>query len=173
MEIIQIGNCPNCGAPLTADINNGAIICQYCTSVIAISVPSANENNTTDHNFGQGVKFLLRKVQPELTFAANYQEGLINMQGGHLWITKDEVVFKPHRFNFGNLAKKYIRIQDVAGYTKGLLTFFSIWTKDGSEMSLVVWNKNEIIQEVEKRRKDYYQSRGLPVPDLQFGNVSI
>lgn len=174
----QIGNCPNCGAPLTADISNGGIVCQYCKSVIAISVaPAVDSNNpgvnASVDNLGQGIRFLLRTVQPELTYQANFNENSFNSQGGHLWITKDEVVFKPHSFNFGNLDKKYIRIQDVAGYTKGFLTSFSIWTKDGSEMSLVVWKKNEIIREVEKRRHAFYQAHGLPTPPLQFGNVSV
>ena len=98
---------------------------------------------------------------------------VFNDQGGMLWITKDEVVFKPHKLNFGNLGKKYIRIQDVSGYSKGFLTNFSIWTKDGSEMGLVVWKKDEIIREVEKRRHAFYQSKGLPTPPLRFGNVSL
>lgn len=170
MEMIQIGNCPNCGAPLSADITNGAIICQYCKSVIAISIPSAAECGTPAQDPGQGIRFLLREVQPELKYLANFSA---NYQGGHLWITKDEVVFKPHFFNFGSLDKKYIRIQDVAGYSKGFLTKFSIWTKDGSEMGLVSWKKGEIINEVEKRRRAYFQSRGLPVPELLFGNVTV
>ncbi len=176
-NVREIGNCPNCGAPLTADISNGGIICQYCKSVIAIEVaPAANLNNPGVNmpvdDLGQGIQFHLRKVEPELKYMANFKESAVNAQGGMLWITKDEVVFKPHMFNFGNLGKKYIRIQDVAGYSKGFLTSFSIWTKDGSEMGLVVWKKDEIIREVEKRRHAYYQSMGLPTPPLQFGNVS-
>lgn len=167
MISLQIGNCPHCGAPLTAEENAEGIVCQYCKSIIAISRAPKIEDT------GQGVQFLLRTVQPELTYQASFHESSINTQGGHLWITKDEVVFKPHAFNMGNLAKKYIRIQDVAGYSKGFLTAFSIWTKDGSEMSLVVWKKAEIIEEIEKRRRAYYASKGLPAPELKYGDVSV
>ena len=172
MEMIEIGNCPNCGAPLSADITNGAIICQYCESIIAISMPSAAECCRPAQNLGSGVNFHLREVRPELKFLANFKESSANYQGGMLWITKDEVVFKPHSLNFGNLNKKYIRIQDVAGYSKVFLTFFSIWTMDGSEMGLVSWRKSKIINEIEERRRAYYQSRGLQLPPLRFGNVS-
>lgn len=173
MGMIEIGNCPNCGAPLSADITNGAIVCQYCGSVIAISMPSAAECSRPAQNLGQGMKILLRKVQPELKFLTNFKESSANYQGGVLWITRNEVIFKPHCLNFGNLNKKYIRIQDVAGYSKGFLTLFSIWTMDGSEMGLVSWRKTRIINEIEGRRRAYYQSRGLPLPPLRFGNVSM
>lgn len=163
----EVGNCPHCGAPLAIDISTGATLCQYCKSIIAISTVPRMED------MGQGVRFILRNVEPELKYVANYNESFGNSQGGHLWITRNEVVFKPHKLNFGNLGKKYIRIQDVAGYTKGFLTQFSIWTMNGDEMSLVVWKKNEIIQEIEKRRHEFYESKGMLTPELKYGNVSV
>ena len=173
MEMIKVGNCPNCGAPLSADITNRAIICQYCGSIIAISMPSAAECAEPTQKLEQGIKILLHEVQPELKFWTNCKESIDNYQGGVLWITKDEVVFKPHCLNIGNLDKKYIRIQDVAGYSKGFLTFFSIWTKDGLEMKLVSWKRTRIINEIEKRRRACFLSKGLQLPALQFGNVSM
>lgn len=158
--------CPHCGAPLTVDISTGALICQYCKSIIAVSTEPRVED------MGHGVRFILRTVEPELEYGANFNDG-ISAQGGKLWITREEVVFKPHKFNLGNLGKKYIRIQDVAGYSKGFLTLFSIWTKNGDEMPLVVWKKNEIIQEIEKRRHEFFESRGMITPELKYGNVAV
>ena len=46
----------------------------------------------------------------------------------------------------------------------------SIFTKSGYEMDIVVWKKDEIINEIEKRRVNHFQSQGLPVPSLQFSD---
>ena len=68
------------------------------------------------------------------------------------------------------MGKRYIRIQDIVGYKKGALTHMSIFTKSGYEMDIVVWKKDEIINEIEKRRVNFFQSQGLPVPPLQYGS---
>lgn len=158
-------NCPNCGAPIEIDQDAQAFICKYCSSVVAVipRTPSQIEESKTELP-------ILRKVEPELKYLANHQVSALNAQGGHLWITKDEVVFKPHALNVGPLGKRYIRIQDVVGYKKGALTHMSIFTKSGYEMDIVVWKKDEIINEIEKRRVNHFQSQGLPVPSLQFSD---
>ncbi len=135
------------------------------SSVVAVVSNDYNPNSTNEPSLPT-----LRKIEPELQYQANHQVSALNSQGGHLWITQDEVVFKPHSLNFGPMGKRYIRIQDVIGYKKGALTHMSIFTKSGYEMDVVVWKKDEIINEIEKRRINYYQSKGLPVPPLQYGN---
>lgn len=165
MEVVNVNsNCPNCGAPVDYDQESQAFICKYCSSVIAV-IPK----NVDNLEVGKAELPVLRVVEPELTYKANHQIGS-NSQGGHLWITNDEVVFKPHSLNFGPLGKRYIRIQDVIGYKKGFLTQMSIFTKSGYEMELVVWKKDEIINEIEARRVEYFQHRGLPVPPLQYND---
>ena len=166
MEILNVNsNCPNCGAPIEIDQDAQAFICKYCSSVVAVipRTPSQIEESKTELP-------ILRKVEPELKYQANHQVSALNAQGGRLWITKDEVVFKPHALNVGPLGKRYIRIQDVVGYKKGALTHMSIFTKSGYEMDIVVWKKDEIINEIEKRRVNHFQSQGLPVPSLQFSD---
>lgn len=166
MEILNVNsNCPNCGAPVEIDQDAQAFICKYCSSVIAV-IPKAS-NQIVE---GETEMPILRKVEPELKYQANHQVSAINAQGGHLWITKDEIVFKPHALNVGPLGKRYIRIQDVVGYKKGALTHMSIFTKSGYEMDVVVWKKDEIINEIEKRRINHFQSQGLPVPPLRFSD---
>lgn len=175
MEIVNVNStCPNCGAPVEIDNEAQVFVCKYCSSVVAVVSPK-----TTSVDTNQPPLPTLRKVEPELKYQANHQVSVLNAQGGHLWITKDEIVFKPHSFNFGPLGKRYIRIQDVVGYKKGALTHMSIFTKSGYEMDVVVWKKDEIINEIEKRRVNYFQNQGLPVPPLQYadgvmgsGNVS-
>jgi DNA-directed RNA polymerase subunit RPC12/RpoP len=165
MEVINVNsNCPNCGAPVDFEKDSQAFICKYCSSVIAIIPPAPNQATTEDTK-----KPVLRKVEPEVKYKANHNIGS-NSQGGHLWITKDEVVFKPHSLNFGPLGKRYIRIQDVVGYEKGFLTNMTIYTKNGYQMDLVVWKKDEIINEIESRRVNYFESQGLPVPPLECGD---
>ena len=156
-------NCPNCGAPIEFDRDAQAFICKYCSSVVAISSSDISHQESGEANLP-----VLRKVEPELKYQANHKISSMNAQGGHLWITKDEVVFKPHALNMGPLGKRYIRIQDVIGYKKGSLTNMSIFTKDGYEMAIVVWKKDEIIQAIESRRINYYKSQNMPVPSLQY-----
>ena len=166
MEILNVNsNCPTCGAPIEIDQDAQAFICKYCSSVVAVipRTPSQIEESKTELP-------ILRKVEPELKYQANHQISASNAQGGHLWITKDEVVFKPHALNVGPLGKRYIRIQDVVGYKKGGLTHMSIFTKSGYKMNLVVWKKDEIINEIEKRRVNHFRSQGLPVPSLRFSD---
>lgn len=165
MGIIKVNsNCPNCGAPVDFEQDSQAFICKYCSSVIAIIPQTISQTNSEENN-----QPVLRKVEPEIRHLANHVLGIYS-QGGHLWITKDEVVFKPHLFNFGPLGKRYIRIQDVVGYEKGFLTNMTIYTKNGYQMNLVVWKKDEIINEIESRRINYFVSQGLPVPPLEYGD---
>ena len=165
MEVVNVtSNCPNCGAPVDYEQDSHAFICKYCSSVIAIIPPSTSQTDA-----GEAKQSVLRKVEPEIEYKANHNIGS-NSQGGKLWITKDEVVFKPHSLNFGPLGKRYIRIQDIVGYEKGFLTNMTIYTKNGYQMDLVVWKKDEIISEIESRRVDYFERQGLPVPPLEFGD---
>lgn len=166
MEVLNVNsNCPNCGAPIEIDQNAQAFICKYCSSIVAVVSREPNQIEAEKTNMP-----ILRKIEPELRYQANHQVSASNAQGGHIWITKDEVVFKPHVFNWGPLDKRYIRIQDVVGYKKGAFTHMSIFTKSGYEMDIVVWKKDEIINEIEKRRVNYFQSQGLPVPQLLYND---
>lgn len=158
-------NCPNCGAPIELDTESQTFVCKHCSSII--KVVSKNSNST---KISQPTSPILQKVEPELRYKANHQVSALNAQGGDLWITKEEVVFKPHSLNVGPMNKRYIRIQDIVGYKKGALTHMSIFTKSGYEMDIVVWKKDEIINEIEKRRIKLFQSKGLPVPPLQYGS---
>ena len=100
-----------------------------------------NYNNVPDGYFPSQIEYM-----------ANFNEGA-NAIGGKLIITPDKIIFKAHRLNFGNLSDRIFKIQDVAGYRKGILTYLYIQFKDGREIKLAVWKKQEIITEIENRRK--------------------
>ena len=154
--------CPNCGANVELNTDMAAFVCPYCKSIVAYTPRAIDGTDNTP---------VLRKVEPEIEFTANQVLENGNTQGGHLWITEYEVVFKPHKLNFGPLGKRYIKIQDVIGYQKGMMTYMSIFTNDGYEMVLAVWSKDEIINEIEKRRDNYFKKRGLPTPQLAAGSA--
>ena len=102
---------------------------------------------------------------PILTYPANFRESLFNAQGGELIINDTTILFRPHSINFGELSEKYVYIADIGGYSKG--------TKDGFEIPLVVWKKDEIIKEIETRRRFLYSSLGQSVPLLRYGNCKF
>lgn len=179
-SMVITSKCPHCGAQVVFNSGDEVAICKYCDSVIAIQEVAPEMINSTQpqtETQQQVSQPILREIVPELKYKANHELGG-NAQGGHIWITKHELYFKPHKLNFGDLSKRYIRIQDICGYEKGPLTYLTIFTKKQTpngvkrgSMELVVWKKQEIINELETRRKLYFEERGLPVPPLDNGKA--
>jgi hypothetical protein len=164
--MVITAKCAHCGAQIVFGEIDEVTICKYCDSVNAI--PDVIKKSSTED--GVRTSSELREVLPELKYAANHQISSANSQGGHIWITKHELYFKPHSMNIGDLSKRYIRIQDICGYKKGMLTELIIYTKKGYTMRLAVWKKDEIINALETRRKTYYETRNMPVPELTKGD---
>lgn len=48
-------------------------------------------------------------------------------------------------------------IDQISGYEKGVLTFMYISFVNGERIKLTVWNKTEIIEQLEARRKNLAQ----------------
>ena len=156
-------NCPHCGAPIEIDEYSQAFMCRFCSSIIAIDKTMGVNNSQTS---------ALRAVEPERKYYGTYYPSYFKQQGGFLILTKDEIAFKPHFYNL-YFDSHYIPIQDIVGYKKGFLTLLNILRRDGTEIRLAVYRKNEIINEIEKRRVNYFRSRGLSVPELQCGREYI
>lgn len=97
-------------------------------------------------------KDFINEILPEIEYAANFNEG-INSIGGKLIITSELLIFKAHKLNFGDLSERIFYIKDIVGYRKGMLTFLHISFADGRTIKLTVWNKQEVIDELEKRRR--------------------
>ena len=166
--MVITAKCAHCGAQIVFGETDEVTVCKYCDSVNAI--PDVIKKNSDGPVFEEPI---LREVLPELKFAANHEISSSNAQGGHIWITKNELYFKPHMFNMGDLSKRYIRIQDICGYEKLRLTGLTIYTQKGYKMDLVVWKKDEIINALETRRRIYYETRNMPLPALSKGIYGV
>lgn len=107
----------------------------------------------------------------EISFQANYFYGSVMSvaQGGTLHIYDDEVIFRPNGFNLFDKDEKKFHIHDICGYKKGMLTILTIFLKNGREIKLAVfWQKDKIIQALEKRRYAFFKRLGQPVPSLKL-----
>lgn len=72
--------------------------------------------------------------------------------GGKIIITPTLLIFHPHKINFGDLSDRIFEINQISGYEKSILTFMYISFLNGSRIKLTVWNKSEIIEQLEARR---------------------
>ncbi len=100
---------------------------------------------------GQSSDSLRGLFPADLEYQANFNEGLLSI-GGKIIITPEQLIFKAHSINIGDLSDRIFNIKDIIGYRKGLLTFMFIRFSDGREIKLTVWKKQEIIDELEKRK---------------------
>jgi hypothetical protein len=93
----------------------------------------------------------------EIEYKANFNDGMYSI-GGKIIITPTQLIFRAHGFNFGDLSDRVFNISSIVGYRKGFLTFMNIDFADGSSIKLTVWKKQEIIDQLEKRKK-YLEGR--------------
>lgn len=112
-----------------------------------------------------------KPFQTDITFVDDirFQASLVgsfNTKGGQLHLYPESFGFKPHRFNFGSHREEVFSICQITGYRKNALMSFSIYLDCGT-LEFTVWQKDTIIDELEKRRRAYYTNRGLEIPPLQ------
>ena len=100
-----------------------ATICKYCDAVNAIPLIGLKTNTTESSSSIAKDEVILREVLSQVKYEANHQDSASNSLGGHIWITDHELYSKPHSINLSDLSKRYIRIQDICGYEKGILTY--------------------------------------------------
>lgn len=89
----------------------------------------------------------------QIKFKANLKTSLFNSQGGHLYITPQQLIFKPHRFNFGSTKQRVYNILDIKECVKGEWTYLYIYFNDGAEIRLAVYEKDCIMTEIDARRR--------------------
>ncbi|MDH6307405.1 hypothetical protein M2451_000554 [Dysgonomonas sp. PFB1-18] len=141
MKYYKALNCPNCGASIEFNPEQNISACSYCKSYLVSDYLKIENRESIQP----------RLLKPNVKFAANFIENSGNSLGGHLWVSTSEIFFKPHRFNFGNLSKKYLRIVDIVDYSKGWLGSITIKSRNGS-MDLISWNRKSIIKAIEERK---------------------
>lgn len=89
-------------------------------------------------------------------FKATYYSG-INAISCDLCFHDGYIVFRPMMLNFGNKDLKQISITEIYGYKKGILGFLFLYLKNGMRVKLVVYHKEQIIQEIKVRRKAVFE----------------
>lgn len=129
------------------------MICQNC-----------NTENPDNANFCRNCGMSLasvnmasqRPAQPSfpafIEHKANFNVGM-NSIGGKIVITPTQLIFRAHAFNFGDLSDRVFEIKDIIGYKKGFLSFLYISFRNGPDIKLTVWGKDEIINQLEARRR--------------------
>ena len=104
--------------------------------------------------------FLTRK------FMANYDAGMLNVQGGQLVISGTSLTFNAHQFNVGDTSSRTWAISQICGYRRSFPRFLTVFFNDGRSAKFVLWNRHEVYNELENRRKFLFQNKGMPVPPL-------
>lgn len=155
--------CAHCGAQIRVQQGMEIVKCDYCDSLNVIETKRDEQQQGTVH-------YTRELKEPELKFKANMDAGGGNYQGGHLWITDQEIYFQPHKFNIGDLSKRYVKIQDIIGYDKGALTYLTIKTRKGN-IELAVWKKDEIINAIEQKKRKLQASGAWNVPLEETSNT--
>lgn len=111
-----------------------------------------NNGNLTTQVVKELSHYVPQSNFPErIEFKANFNKGL-NSLGGKIIITPTQLIFHPHKINFGDLSDRIFEISQISGYEKGMLSFLYISFLNGSRIKLTVWNKSEIIAQLESRR---------------------
>lgn len=127
--------CPNC----KTENPDNANYCRNCgTALSQAKSESARPTSPTFPNF--------------IEHKANFNVGM-NSIGGKIIITPTQLIFRAHSFNFGDLSDRVFEIKDIVGYKKGFLTFLYISFCNRPDIKLTVWGKDEIINQLEARRR--------------------
>lgn len=113
--------------------------------------PNMGSNNAKNDIGFCSSPTMMNLFPKSIEYKANFNEG-INSIGGKIIITPTQLIFHPHKINFGNLSDRIFEINQISGYEKGPLTFMYISFLNGSRIKLTVWNKSEIIEQLEARR---------------------
>lgn len=126
---------------LKSRLNNNGNLSLHCT-----------DTDVTTNGNGIGSSFATTNSFPNsIEYNANFNEG-INSIGGKIIITPTQLIFHPHKINFGDLSDRVFEIGQISGYEKGILSFMYISFLNGSKIKLTVWSKSEIIEQLEARR---------------------
>lgn len=137
--------CPNCNTENPDQAN----FCRNCgTALSSVRPASTRQEQTTSESVRPS-----RSAFPDfIEHKANFNVGM-NSIGGKIIITPTQLIFRAHSFNFGDLSDRVFEIKDIVGYKKGFLTFLYISFCNRPDIKLTVWGKDEIINQLEARRR--------------------
>lgn len=80
---------------------------------------------------------------------------------GKLIITPTQLIFRPYSINFGDTRDKFYEIKNIVGYEKGPLTYLYLYLSNGNKLTFTVYGRDEIISELEERRRYIMQNQQL------------
>ena len=89
----------------------------------------------------------------------------MNTSGGRIHITADNFYFQPHNLNFDLHTYRWTYDQ-IAGYSRGPLTYFRIHLTDGKTETYGTYKKKQLYDTIEKYRHAWFAARGLVAPPL-------
>ena len=147
---MKVLKCKACGAFLEYKVGAPVSICGYCDVVNIISEdvlkPIEGSNPSSREVVGDTMVI-------EEKFMANYFLSPGVSQGGRLLISKNEIFFRPHMLNIGDLSNKYLKINEIISFEKPAFPLFlKIHTKDNRVMFLSTWSRNKIIESIRRRQ---------------------
>lgn len=153
--------CKECKGRKFRKISNTEYECKYCGAVVIKDPPTQSAPKVVVIQQPVQPQPIVSPFPPEISYAANFKDGPIIWLGGKLIIYPDKFSFVPHSLNFGcgNLSAREWKITDIAGYMKGMLTYFDIKMKDGTKINLAVNGKKNIINQLEERRKFWLENK--------------
>ena len=93
---------------------------------------------------------------------------------GRLCINPESFSFKPnalgHILSLKKVPNSHFNIKDICGYKKNRAAFITIFMNNGSKLKLSISlkesEKDNIINQLEDRRKAFFTTRNLPIPPL-------
>ena len=180
-----ISKCPHCGAQIIFDEDSKAVVCQYCSSVIAVE--NRNKHfNTKNASSG----FVLRELFPEFQFKGwYYNEPEAPTQRGTLCISENELYFKPNKFTnlLDDYSDKIIALSDICGYQRydnpsariadaGIIFYIK---EDGEikekrfEISGTKPDRDNLLNNIEYYRKKYYLKNHQEIPALMEDSIQV
>ena len=147
---MKVLKCKACGAFLEYKVGAPVSICGYCDIVNIISedvlTPLASKNEEIQNLVGEA-------MQVEEKYLANNYIALGVSQGGRLLISKNEIFFRPHKLNFGDLSDKYLKIDEIITFEKPVFPMFlKIHATRNRVMFLSTWSRNKIIKSIQSRK---------------------
>ena len=162
--------CPECGTPLSQNnVNQPKSSPSYKPNFSAQQFASAGNTNSirTSHDPYAASGKATNMFKKE-SFIVNFFRGGVFAISGNLNIYDELAVFLPIGISFMNEKDRSIPIRNISGYKKGALTFFSVYLNDGVERKFTVWNKDQIIGALERRRKAIFQKEGKEAPAINI-----
>ena len=147
---MKVLKCKACGAFLEYKVGAAVSICGYCdvVNIISEDVLKPIEGSSPLSQEVVGDTMVI-----EEKYMANYFLSSGVIQGGRLLISKNEIFFRPHKLNIGELSDKYFKISEIESFEKSAFPLFlKIHTKDKRSMFLSTWRRNKIIQSIRYRQ---------------------